>query len=282
MKHTVPSPSTDLRQILRLVTVILAGWLTVTPAFSAQDPTGVRSIEILPGWRMSDGTHMAALSVELEPGWKTYWRAPGDAGIPPHFDWTGSKNVKNVRMFWPRPEVVTVAGMRSIVYHDEVVIPLQLAPKSPDAPIEMQVELNLGVCKDICIPVNLNFDIALPASQTTPDAVIRAALASQPESAKQAGVRSVSCAVAPIRDGMHVTAMIDMPPTGGDEVAVLEGPDPSIWVSDAQTSRKGSILTASADMVPASNAPFALDSTKIRITILGQDRAVDIQGCTTG
>ncbi|MFY8145805.1 MAG: protein-disulfide reductase DsbD domain-containing protein, partial [Rhodobacter sp.] len=59
------------------------------------------SAEVLPGWRTEQGTHMAALRLTLAPGWKTYWRSPGDAGIPPLFNWSGSQNLSGVRVHWP-------------------------------------------------------------------------------------------------------------------------------------------------------------------------------------
>ena len=55
------------------------------PAF-AQQGGDILDARILTGWQRTDGKHVSALHIELNDGWKTYWRAPGDAGIPPHFD----------------------------------------------------------------------------------------------------------------------------------------------------------------------------------------------------
>ncbi len=244
------------------------------------DLIGVQSIDILSGWQKPDGHHMAALRIRLKPGWKTYWRAPGDAGIPPQFDWSGSKNIKSVEMMWPRPEVATLGGMRSIVYHNEVIIPLEFTPEAVEKPIEMKAQVTLGVCRDICVPISLQFNVDLSPDETSPDPEIRQALAAQPETAQKAGVGAVTCQIEPIKDGLRVTATIDIPSTGGEETAVLEAPDQSIWVGQAETVRKGGTLIARAEMVPPSNAPFELDSAKVRITVLGSDRAVDIRGCT--
>ncbi len=60
--------------------------LTAVPAL-AQDQFDLPVTgQVLEGWVRADGTRMAAVQLDLEPGWKTYWRAPGDAGIPPSFD----------------------------------------------------------------------------------------------------------------------------------------------------------------------------------------------------
>ena len=91
---------------------------------------------------------------------------------------------------------------------------------------------------------------------------------------------SVTCTVEPIPDGIRLTARIVMPPIGRDEVAVLEMPDPAIWVSEAEMSRDAGTLVAVAEMVPPSGKPFLVDRSDVRITVLSGDRGVDIRGCT--
>jgi DsbC/DsbD-like thiol-disulfide interchange protein len=79
---------------------------------------------------MENGGHMAAVELQLAPGWKTYWRSPGDAGIPPSFDWSGSENVKSVRLHWPAPEVFEANGMQTIGYHERLVLPVEITPRT--------------------------------------------------------------------------------------------------------------------------------------------------------
>ena len=54
---------------------------------------------------------MAAVEIRLAPGWHTYWRVPGEAGIPPRFDWSGSQNLAAVAYEWPRPEIIVSYGI---------------------------------------------------------------------------------------------------------------------------------------------------------------------------
>ena len=83
--------------------------------------------DVVTGWR--DGaTHVAGLTIRMAPGWHTYWRAPGDAGIPPDFNWSGSANVRDVRVHFPVPEVFEDNGLRSIGYMDQVTFPLLVRP----------------------------------------------------------------------------------------------------------------------------------------------------------
>ncbi len=266
-----------------LILLVLATPLALPAAthgeVAAQRIEGVRTIEILPGWKETDGDRMAALRIRLEPGWKTYWRAPGDAGIPPSFDWEGSQNIRGVKIHWPRPTVARSGGMRSVVYEGDVVLPIEITPEDPGKPITLKAKAELGLCKDICIPASVTFNMEISPSASTPEPMIEKALAAQPVSADAAGVRGVSCSAEPISDGLRVTARISMPSAGGEEIAVMEAPDPSIWVSEGETRREGDTLIATVEMVPPENAPFELDRSGVRITVLGKEKAVDIRGC---
>ena len=130
----------------------LAGSVLAAPA-SAQMTAEIVEATLLEGWRTEDGSHMTALSLTLAPGWKTYWRAPGDAGIPPYFDWSGSENLGAGRLHWAVPEVYFINGMRSIGYETAVMIPMEIEPKAATEPIRIASDVTLGVCEEICIPV---------------------------------------------------------------------------------------------------------------------------------
>jgi len=269
-----------MKRILLLSIVLLGYFSTASAQSVAAIPDNIIKLTVLPGWRTQNSTHMAALRIELQPGWKTYWRAPGDGGIPPQFDWSGSENIGAVQLHWPRPKVAYVNGLRTIGYKDQVVIPIEFSPRKAGQPVTLKARVDLGVCNDICVPVSMSFSATLPADGGKPDPLIRTALKNRPTPANKAGVSRVTCAIDPISDGLRVTATITMPSTGGGEVTVIEAPDQSIWVAEATTKRNGNTLTTTTEMVPPSNAPFMLDRSKIRITVIGSNRAVDILGCT--
>jgi DsbC/DsbD-like thiol-disulfide interchange protein len=138
---------------IRVLLLILA--LAAPAQTFAESAEGAAEVSVLPGWRTERGTHMAALRIELRPGWKTYWRAPGDAGIPPRFGWSGSRNIASVAFHWPRPEVYVINGMRSIGYHDQLILPMEFTPKQPGQPMHVEAEVEIGVCHDICVPVKV-------------------------------------------------------------------------------------------------------------------------------
>lgn len=259
-------------------TTFLAALAVATPVF-AEIPASVASAELLPGWREPSGEHVAAVRIALAPGWKTYWRSPGDAGIPPHFDWSGSGNLQGWSAVFPTPHVFFQNGVRSVGYSDDVLIPIRLVPSDASAPVELRGEMEIGVCQDVCIPITFDLSAVLPEGGVH-DPEIVAALADQPMPAEAGGVTTVTCSVEPIADGMRLTARIAMPRLGADEVVVIELPDPAIWISESEMTRSGGTLTAVAEMVPPNAKPFLVDRSGVRITVLGGDRGVDIRGCT--
>lgn len=232
-----------------------------------------------PGWQTTSGTHMAALHLQLAPSWKTYWRAPGDAGIPPQFDWTGSENVASVRFHWPAPDVFRTNGMQTVGYHDELVLPFEVTAKDPRKPVRLVASVDLGVCKDICVPTTLLLGTALTVPGQA-DTTINAALRARPATGAEAGLTRIACVVEPIGDGMRITAQMDLPQQGRQEVVVFESGIPDVWVSESQVTRDGGRLTAVADMVPPSGRPFALNRSAVVVTVIGGDgRAVEVRGC---
>lgn len=246
------------------------------------DTTPPVTAEVLPGWVQADGSHMAALRLTLAPGWKTYWRAPGDAGIPPRFDWSGSKNLARVAVSWPTPKVFDQNGMRSVGYESVLVIPLRIHPVEHSTAVQLSVDMDLGVCSDICVPYALSLDAEIDSSSQKPVPAIAAALAQQPYSAEEAGVRSAECIVSPTADGLKIEARVTMPPAGDDEYVVIEPGPGDIWVSEAKTQRSGGSLIALSELVNVNGGPIALDRSAIRITVLGSKHAVDIRGCSPG
>lgn len=232
---------------------------------------------------MADGTHMAGLELQLKPGWKTYWRAPGDAGIPPSFDWRKSGNLAGAQIAWPVPKRMDQGGMTAIGYADTVVLPLRLTPDRPGGEIRLRGTLDMGVCDDICVPVTLKVDAALPNTAVKRDPRIAAALANRPDTAAEAGVGRVACSVRPAKDGgLHLRAEVTMPHRGKGEMVVVETMNPGIWVAPTRTSRQGGTLIAETDLLHVEGRAFALDRSGLRLTVISAKGAVDIQGCPAG
>ena len=263
-----------------LVALAATFGLSTAPAVTAGGMNDLVQIKVLDGGLTSRGTYQAALHLTLADGWKTYWRAPGDSGIPPQFNWRRSRNVDAVTITWPTPTVFNQNGLRSIGYKHELVLPIEITPSRADKPVRLKGEIEFGLCKDICIPASLRFDQALDA-QAARNPEIAAALAQRPLDASEAGVRNATCRLSPNKDGgMRIEAHITMPSAGGHEVVVIEPGNPQLWAEQTETSRRGDVLIASTTLSSGSGGAFVLDRSQVRITVLGQRHAVDIVGCT--
>jgi DsbC/DsbD-like thiol-disulfide interchange protein len=122
---------------------------------------------------------LAGLEIRLDPGWKTYWRAPGD-GIAPQFDWSGSQNVAATEVLWPAPDHFRDAAGAYNGYADRVILPVVVAPARPGAPVRLALKLDFAVCKDICIPVSKQFSATLSPEHPPGRQAVRAALRRTP------------------------------------------------------------------------------------------------------
>lgn len=255
--------------------------LAAVPAqaqFQGRSADDVVQVSLLPGFRIDGDSHMAAIHIQLAPGWKTYWRAPGEGGVPTVLRLTQASGVTGMAIHWPSPEVFFTNGMRSIGYRDDVILPVEFS-LSTNGEAQISGHLDLGVCLDVCMPISVDLAGALP-NIAERDGSIVAALSDRPYTATEAGAGNVTCAVEPIADGLRVTVQAQVPDVGNDETLVLEHRDPMIWVSEATTQRQGGWLTSVADVVPADHGPFALNRSDLRITVIGTRMAVELDNCT--
>jgi len=108
------------------------------------------------------------LEIRLAEGWKTYWRNPGESGAPPRLDWSGSDNVDAVEVLWPAPRRFTAFGFDSFGYGGTLVLPLDVHLQRPDQPVSLRLAAAVLICAEICVPVEAQLDLALPAGAATP------------------------------------------------------------------------------------------------------------------
>ncbi len=101
--------------------------------------------------------------IRLAQGWKTYWRSPGDAGMPPQLDWSESQNLEDAEILWPAPKRFSAFDIDTFGYGDEVVFPILLRPTLPGRPVAVRLTVDYQVCKNICIPVRAELALDVPA-----------------------------------------------------------------------------------------------------------------------
>ena len=144
---------------------------------------GHSAVRLLAGSR-SGSVLLGGIGFQLQPGWKTYWRTPGDSGVPPRFDFSKSDNVEAVTVLWPAPtKFDDGAGGNSLGYHDQVVLPLRIVAKNTDKPVTLRADVNYAVCEKLCIPVEASAELAFNSVASTEDSALFAALDTVPKPA---------------------------------------------------------------------------------------------------
>jgi DsbC/DsbD-like thiol-disulfide interchange protein len=131
------------------------------------------------GVRQGDGAGsvLAGVEIDLQPGWKTYWISPGDAGgVPPDFDWSKSTNLGTAKVLYPVPKRFTDDMGETIGYKESVVLPVVVTVQDAAKPVELNVDVAFGVCRDICIPAEAQLSLLVPpgGSHPVPEEVIAA------------------------------------------------------------------------------------------------------------
>src|SRR3954453_17554282 len=126
---------------------------------SAWQRDGHSAVRLLAGPR-SGAVLLGGVAFQLQPGWKTYWRTPGDSGVPPRFDFSKSENIEAVTVLWPAPmKFDDGAGGHSLGYRDQVVLPLRIVAKNADKPVTLRAEIHYAVCENLCIPVEASSEL---------------------------------------------------------------------------------------------------------------------------
>lgn len=139
------------------------------------------SLRLLNAGKQSDVWH-SGIYITMQKGWKTYWRVPGDGGVPPSFDWAGSENVETIKVMMPLPHRFIDENGEGIGYKTEVVFPVDVKPKDPAKPTRLSLKMFYAVCNDICVPVQaeVKIDIDAKSASASDKFRLRAARAAVP------------------------------------------------------------------------------------------------------
>ncbi|NVO17872.1 MAG: cytochrome C biogenesis protein [Rhodoplanes sp.] len=105
----------------------------------------------------------AGVEIRLADGWKTYWRYPGDSGVPPRFDFTGSVNVRAATVGWPAPMRFEDGGGTAIGYSGRVMFPVRVERDDPSRPATLALSLDYAICERLCVPATASTSLTLPA-----------------------------------------------------------------------------------------------------------------------
>ncbi|TMJ15074.1 MAG: cytochrome C biogenesis protein [Alphaproteobacteria bacterium] len=181
--------------------------------------------------RLLAGSHSGAvllggIAFQLEPGWKTYWRTPGDSGVPPRFDFSKSENIEAVTILWPAPtKFEDGAGGHSVGYHNQIVLPLRIVAKNPDKPVTLRADINYAVCEKLCIPIEANPELSFNSVASTEDNALFAALDTVPKPANVGDPNPLT--IRDVKREGKSTVLVDVVTPDAKEVSLfVEGPTP--------------------------------------------------------
>ena len=237
---------------------------------------GHSAVRLLAGSR-SGAVLLGGIAFQLQPGWKTYWRTPGDSGVPPRFDFSKSDNIEAVTILWPAPtKFDDGAGGHSLGYHDQIVLPLRIVAKNADKPVTLRAAVNYAVCEKLCIPVEADAELPFTSVASTEDSALFAALDTVPKPANVGDpnpltIRDVK------RDGKS-TVLVDVaaPPETGEINLFVEGPTPD-WALPVPKLIEHSPPGVKRFSFELDGAPPGIspEGAALKFTLVGGDRSYE-------
>ncbi len=219
------------------------------------------------------------LRITLPEGWKTYWRSPGDAGLPARIDWSGSTNLADAEIRWPIPERFSLFGLETFGYEREVVLPIVARSVKPGDALKLDGNVDYLVCKEICVPITTALKLELPAGPARPSEaahLIDRFNVRVPSSATAAGLSIEEAIAAGTAKSprLIVTARSDTPFVRPD--LLVEGPPGLAFGKPRMEPRDGGRVLRF--VVPTTLGPeMALAGSALTLTVTDGDRAIETQ-----
>jgi DsbC/DsbD-like thiol-disulfide interchange protein len=222
-------------------------------------------------------TLRAGVEIALDDRWKTYWRYPGDSGIPPRFDFSRSENVKHITVLWPAPHAFRDESGVSIGYKSRVIFPLHIEPQRPGQPVALRLKLDYAVCEKLCLPVDADLEVVVTGEKSEHDAALQTSEARVPKPA-QVGADGPLAVRAIKRDDAAAPPriLVDVAAPGPVEL-FAEGPTPE-WALPLPAPVPGAAAGAQRfafeldGLPPGANAKGAV----LRLTAVGSEGAIEV------
>ena len=267
-----------MRAALGFAAMIFASSLAIEARAEDASPwqrDGHSAVRLLAGSR-SGAVLLGGIAFQLEPGWKTYWRTPGDSGVPPRFDFSKSENIEAVTVLWPAPtKFDDGAGGHSLGYHDQIVLPLRIVPKNTDKPVTLRAEIAYAVCAKICIPVEAKAELPFASVASTEDSALFAALDTVPKPANVGDpnpltIRDVK------RDGKSGVLVDVVSPDAKEVNLFVEGPTPD-WGLPVPKLLEHSPSGVKRFAFELDGAPPGVnpEGAALKLTLVGGERAYE-------
>jgi DsbC/DsbD-like thiol-disulfide interchange protein len=219
----------------------------------------------------------AGVEIKLQAGWKTYWRYPGDSGVPPRFDLSSSENLKYAKVLYPAPHLFHDEAGNSLGYKDGVIFPLQIMAREPGKPVHLRLKLEYAVCERLCIPAEGQAELTLGDSDSTRDDALIAAEARVPAPATAA---EIGLTARRVNSGLKPLVFVDFAAPSDKPIELfVEGPDKE-WalpipqpVQGAPTGRRH--FSFELDGLPPGVDPKS--SIDLTFTVVEGEQAIEVK-----
>jgi DsbC/DsbD-like thiol-disulfide interchange protein len=244
------------RDFMRLKAATCALLLVLATPLGAQQGDGASAwseathsaVRLIAGGRNADGAYRIGIEIRMKDGFKTYWRMPGDAGVPPVFDWTSSENVGSISLRWPAPKRYVDAGVTTIGYKERVIFPAVMRAADTGKPVTATLKLDYAVCDRICIPAKAELTLKLPEAAEQPLAAELDAFRAQVPRSKEPGKLDnkpglVSASYVPDKGIKAVDLVIAVPAGAALHDVFLEGPDGWLFGTPTTLASDGDKVT---------------------------------------
>jgi DsbC/DsbD-like thiol-disulfide interchange protein len=275
-----------MSDIHRSFSALFAAWgiaaLFVTAARAADESPWSNdshsAIRLIAGGNgKTDVALRAGIEIKMQSGWKTYWRYPGDSGVPPRFDFSGSENLQAAKVLYPAPHLFTDESGHTLGYKDAAIFPVVVAPRQPDKPVLLRMKVEYAVCEKLCVPAEGHAELTLAAGESSHNAALTAAEAHVPKpvTAAQAGLtaRRVNNAAKPL-------VAVDLAAPAGQAVELfVEGPTPE-WALPIPTPAQGAPAGRAQFGFELDGLPPGVDpksNFELTFTVVTGERAVEVK-----
>jgi DsbC/DsbD-like thiol-disulfide interchange protein len=221
----------------------------------------------------------AGIELRLAAGWKTYWRYPGDSGVPPVFDFSKSENVKSVAVTWPAPHRFSDDGGATIGYKGGVVLPLRVVPENPQRPVTLRLNLDYAVCERLCVPAKGTAQLELGRAPSPHDAALAAAEGRVPAPARLGETGALAIRSVRREAGTpHPRVIVDVaaPPSAPLDLFV-EGPTED-WALPVPEPIEGAAPPLRRFVFELDGLPPGVNATgaHLRFTLVSGERAIEV------
>lgn len=243
--------------------------MVLSPAMAASKWSSAQhsAVRLLDG-----GRGLAGIEIRLDPGFITYWRDPGEAGVPPRFDFSRSINVAKAEVLYPAPRRLDEDGTIAYGYADGVTLPVRITPIDPAAPVRVEVGIDYAVCSRLCLPAEAHVTLSLEETATDRGSVL-AAMAEVPKPARLHAPDPIAVDSVAWTDPGTIAVEAAAPDTTA--TLFVEAPDPWYFAVSASRvvgpNRLEFVLTG-----PDRRPPGSLPSLPLRLTLVAPSGSVEV------